>query len=77
MPEARKRKRHDYKRAQRSKAMELWQMDIVDGVMIRDAPDAKIVSGLDDHLEAPMSAVLHPTWKSGTAVCMKLILTSA
>lgn len=31
-PEARKRKRSDYVRWERSKAMELWQMDIVGGL---------------------------------------------
>jgi transposase len=34
---ARKRKRSDYKRWERSRAMELWQMDIVGGVRIVDA----------------------------------------
>jgi transposase InsO family protein len=45
----RRRKRSDYKRWERARAMELWQMDIVGGVLIEDASDAKIVSGIDDH----------------------------
>ena len=49
VPVARRRKREDYIRWERSKAMELWQMDIVGGVVINDAPEAKIVSGIDDH----------------------------
>ena len=48
-PQARKRKRSDYKRWERSRAMELWQMDIVGGVRIVDGSEAKIVSGVDDH----------------------------
>jgi len=48
-PEARKRKRSDYRRWERSRAMELWQMDVVGGVRIVDGSEAKIVSGLDDH----------------------------
>jgi transposase InsO family protein len=48
-PEARKRKRSDYKRWERSRAMELWQMDIVGGVRLVDGCEAKIVSGIDDH----------------------------
>lgn len=48
-PEARRRKRSDYKRWERSKAMELWQMDVVGGVMLADGTEAKIVSGIDDH----------------------------
>jgi transposase InsO family protein len=55
-PQARKRKRSDYKRWERSKAMELWQMDVVGGVKIRNEPDAKIVSGIDDHSRFVISA---------------------
>jgi hypothetical protein len=36
--------------------MELWQMDIVGGVKLRGAPDAKIVSGVDDHSRFCISA---------------------
>lgn len=28
---------------------ELWQMDIVDGVKLRDGTEAKIVCGIDGH----------------------------
>lgn len=55
-PQARKRKRSDYKRWERSRAMELWQMDIVGGVRIVDGPEAKIVSGIDDHSRFVISA---------------------
>lgn len=55
-PEARKRKRSDYKRWERSRAMELWQMDIVGGVKIVGQPDAKIVSGIDNHSRFVISA---------------------
>lgn len=55
-PQARKRKRSDYKRWERSRAMELWQMDIVGGVRIVDGSEAKIVSGLDDHSRYAVSA---------------------
>jgi transposase InsO family protein len=48
-PRARKRKRSDYKRWERSRSMELWQMDIVGGVRFVDGCEAKIVSGIDDH----------------------------
>jgi transposase InsO family protein len=48
-PQARRRKRSDYKRWERSRAMELWQMDIVGGVRLVDGSEAKIVSGIDDH----------------------------
>ncbi len=53
-PQARRRKRSDYKRWERSASMELWQMDVVGGVRIVDVAtgemsEAKIVSGIDDH----------------------------
>src|SRR4051794_30991130 len=55
-PQARKRKRDDYKRWERSRAMELWQMDIVGGVHLADGSEAKIVSGIDDHSRFVISA---------------------
>ena len=55
-PQARKRKRSDYKRWERSRAMELWQMDIVGGVHLVDGSEAKIVSGVDDHSRFCVSA---------------------
>jgi transposase len=48
IPQARRRKRSDYKRWERARPMELWQMDIVGGVRIVDGSEAKIVSGVDD-----------------------------
>lgn len=51
---ARRRKRSDYRRWQRDAPMQLWQMDIVGGVMLVDAVtgelrEAKVVTGVDDH----------------------------
>lgn len=57
-PQARKRKRSDYKRWERSRAMELWQMDVVGGVRLVDGSEAKIVSGLDDHSRFVISAAV-------------------
>jgi transposase InsO family protein len=48
-PKQRKRRRQDYRRWERSRSMELWQMDIVGGVCFADGWEAKIVSGIDDH----------------------------
>ncbi len=55
-PQARRRRRSDYKRWERSRAMELWQMDIVGGVRLVDGAEAKIVSGIDDHSRFVVSA---------------------
>lgn len=52
----RRKKRADYKRWERARAMELWQMDIVGGVRIADGSEAKIVSGIDDHSRFCVSA---------------------
>lgn len=48
-PEARRKRRSDYKRWERARAMELWQMDIVGGVILSGGREAKIVTGIDDH----------------------------
>lgn len=58
VPEARRRKRSDYKRWERSRAMELWQMDVVGGVMIGDGSRASIVTGIDDHSRFVVSALV-------------------
>jgi transposase InsO family protein len=47
-PQSRKRRRSDYRRWERARSMELWQMDVVGGVRLVDG-EAKIVSGIDDH----------------------------
>jgi transposase InsO family protein len=59
-PEARKRKKADYKRWERSRSMELWQMDIVGGVRLVDGSEAKIVTGVDDHSRFCISALIVP-----------------
>ena len=62
--EARKRKWEDYVRWERSTAMELWQMDIVGGVMLVGGGEAKIVSGIDDHWRFIISAHVVPLRRS-------------
>ncbi|HEU5082430.1 MAG TPA: IS481 family transposase [Acidimicrobiales bacterium] len=54
--EPRRRKKADYKRWERSRAMELWQMDVVGGVQLADGWKASIVSGIDDHSRFVVSA---------------------
>jgi hypothetical protein len=55
-PEARRRKRVDYKRWERSRAMELWQMDVVSGVRLIDGSEAKVITGVDEHSRFCVSA---------------------
>ena len=48
-PTARKRSRADYKRWERSRSMELWQMDVVGRFHLADGTEVKVVTGVDDH----------------------------
>jgi len=48
-PKRRRRRREDYRRWERSRAMELWQMDVMGEVFLSDGTELKIVSGIDDH----------------------------
>jgi hypothetical protein len=58
VPQARRRKRSDYKRWERLQAMELWQMDGVGGVRIVDRSEAKVITGIDDHSRFCVSAMV-------------------
>lgn len=57
-PRKRRRKRDDYKRWERHKAMELWQMDLVGGFHLKDGTELKMLSGIDDHSRFCVSARL-------------------
>jgi transposase InsO family protein len=57
-PTKRKRSRSDYKRWERSRAMDLWQMDIVGRFYLLDGTELKAVSGIDDHSRYCTSARL-------------------
>lgn len=48
-PTPRKRSLSDYKRWERSRSMELWQMDIVGRFFLADGTEVKVVTGVDDH----------------------------
>ncbi|MBL7627680.1 IS481 family transposase [Frankia sp. CN6] len=71
-PKARRRRREDYKRWQRDAPMQLWQLDIVGGVLVAGADgqvaEVKVVTGIDDHSRYCVLAtvVARPT---GRAVC--------
>jgi transposase InsO family protein len=73
---ARKRRRESFKRWQREAPMQLWQIDIVGGVMIADAAtgglrEAKVVTGVDDHSRYCVIAKV-VTRATGRAVCLAL-----
>src|SRR5215831_17451280 len=56
----RKRRREDYRRWERGRAMELWQMDVMGRVHLAGGLEVKVVTGIDDH--------------SRFAVCAKVVL---
>ena len=60
--ESHKRRRNpgDYRRWERSRSMELWQMDVVGGVKIQGGPDCSVVTGIDDHSRFCVSAKVVP-----------------
>ena len=48
-PGARRRRDRRFKRWERGGAMELWQMDVVGGVLLADGRQCKVLTGIDDH----------------------------
>jgi transposase InsO family protein len=48
-PKPRRRRRDDYKRWERSRPMELWQLDVLGGVRLSDGTQLSVVTGIDDH----------------------------
>ena len=55
-PKRRRRSRADYKRWERARAMELWQMDITAGLRLADGSRPSIVTGIDDYSRFCVSA---------------------
>jgi transposase InsO family protein len=48
-PKPRRRRRDDYKRWERSRAMELWQIDVLGNVRLANGTQVSVVTGIDDH----------------------------
>jgi transposase InsO family protein len=45
----RRRKREDYRRWERGRSMELWQMDVMGRLHLADGRECKVVTGIDDN----------------------------
>lgn len=45
----RRRRREDYRRWERSRSMELWQLDVMGRLHLADGRECKVVTGIDDH----------------------------
>src|SRR5512145_1887779 len=56
----RHRRAAKWRRWERSRPMELWQMDTVGGFLVADGSHAKALTGVDDHSRYCVSAVLMP-----------------
>ena len=52
----RRKRRGDWKRWERGRPNELWQMDVVGGLLIADGTSAKVLTGIDDHSRFCVSA---------------------
>jgi len=48
-PKARRRRKADYRRWERGRPMELWQLDVMGGIWLVDGRELKAVTGIDDH----------------------------
>lgn len=59
-PDSRRRRKREWKRWERGRPNELWQMDTVGGFLIADGSQAKALTGIDDHSRFCVSAKLMP-----------------
>ena len=57
-PDGRRRRRRDWKRWERGRPNELWQLDVVGGFLLADGSRAKALTGVDDHSRYCVSARL-------------------
>lgn len=73
VPEKRKRAKSSYGRFERSRAMELWQMDVVSRIYLTNGTQLHCVTGIDDHSRFCVSAQL-VTRATAKPVCDALLL---
>jgi transposase InsO family protein len=59
-PKPRRRTLKDYRRWERSRPMELWQLDVMGGVQLADGTSLSVVTGIDDHSRFCVLAKLVP-----------------
>ena len=75
-PVPRRRRRDQYRRWERSAAMELWQMDVTASLFLADGRECKVITGIDDHSRFCVIAtvVLRATAR---AVCLAFMTAMA
>ncbi|MDP4511889.1 IS481 family transposase [Nonomuraea turcica] len=71
-PDQRRRRRKDWKRFERARPMELWQMDLIGGFLLADGGHAKALTGIDDHSRYCVTASLMPRERT-RPVCEALL----
>jgi hypothetical protein len=64
----RRKRRDEFRRWERERPMQLWQMDVMGGVELEDGAELKLVTGVDDHSRFCVAAGLVPRATS-KAVC--------
>src|SRR3954447_3195408 len=57
-PARRRRRKEDWRRWERARPMELWQMDVVGGFLLADGTSVKALTAVDDHSRFCVSARL-------------------
>jgi transposase InsO family protein len=67
-PAKRHRRKEIWKRWERARPMELWQMDVVGGFLLADGTSAKALTGIDDHSRFCVSARLMPKERTARQV---------
>ena len=72
-PGARRPRDRKWRRWERGRPMELWQLDVVGGFVLADGRRAKALTGIDDHSRYCVSAYLMLR-ESAQRVCEGLAL---
>ena len=67
-PGRRRREQREWKRWERARPNELWQLDVVGGIGLADGTSIKCLTGIDDHSRYVVSAALM-TRERTQAVC--------
>lgn len=67
-PKSKRKKLPAYKRWERGRPMELWQMDVVGGVLLDNGTECKVLTGVDDHSRFCVCAGIMER-ATGRAVC--------
>ena len=75
-PVPRRRRRDQYRRWERSAAMELWQLDVTASLFLADGRECKIITGIDDHSRFCVIATVVAR-ATARAVCLAFVTAMA